>query len=213
MNTRQYSAIQILSHGPVIPVIVINQLAQAVPLARALVAGGIPVLEITLRTSCALDAIRLIAEHVPEALVGAGTVINGQQLAEVTAAGAQFALSPGISDNLLQAAQVGSIPLIPGVSSASELMLGMEYGLQAFKFFPAEANGGTAALQAIAGPFPDVRFCPTGGISLANYRQYLALDNVLCVGGSWLTPAAALANDDYAAITQLARAALEGAAG
>lgn len=184
MNQWKTSAEQILTAGPVVPVIVINKLEHAVPLAKALVAGGVRVLEVTLRTACAMDAIRAIAQEVPEAIIGAGTVINPQQLREVTEAGAQFAISPGLTDELLNAATAGSIPLIPGISTVSELMLGMDYGLREFKFFPAEANGGVKALQAIGGPFPQVRFCPTGGISPDNYRSYLALKSVLCIGGS-----------------------------
>ena len=152
-----------------------------------------------------------IAVNQPEAIVGAGTVLNPQQLAEVTEVGAQFAISPGLTEPLLKAATEGTIPLIPGISTVSELMLGMDYGLKEFKFFPAEANGGVKALQAIAGPFSQVRFCPTGGISPANYRDYLALKSVLCIGGSWLVPADALEAGDYDRITKLAREAVEGA--
>ncbi|WP_067710167.1 MULTISPECIES: bifunctional 4-hydroxy-2-oxoglutarate aldolase/2-dehydro-3-deoxy-phosphogluconate aldolase [unclassified Erwinia] len=208
MKNWKTSAETILTAGPVVPVIVLNKLEHAVPMARALVAGGVRVLEVTLRTSCALEAIRAIAQEVPEAIVGAGTVINPQQLRQVTEAGAQFAISPGLTPALLDAACAGSIPLIPGISTVSELMLGMDYGLREFKFFPAEANGGVKALQAIAGPFPQVRFCPTGGISPANYRDYLALKSVLCIGGSWLVPASALESGDYARITTLAREAV-----
>lgn len=211
MKNWKTSAEQILTAGPVVPVIVINKLEHAVPMAKALVAGGIRVLELTLRTDCAVEAIRLIAQEVPDAIVGAGTVTNPQQLAEVTAAGAQFAISPGLTEPLLKAATEGTIPLIPGISTVSELMLGMDYGLREFKFFPAEANGGVKALQAIAGPFGKIRFCPTGGISLKNYREYLALKSVLCVGGSWLVPADALENGDYDRITALAREAVAGA--
>jgi 2-dehydro-3-deoxyphosphogluconate aldolase/(4S)-4-hydroxy-2-oxoglutarate aldolase len=213
MKNWQIRAEQILTAGPVVPVIVINQLAQAVPLAKALVAGGVRVLEVTLRTACALEAIRAIAREVPEAIIGAGTVINLQQLHDVTEAGAQFAISPGLTASLLNAATAGSIPLIPGISTVSELMLGMDHGLREFKFFPAEANGGVKALQAIGGPFPQIRFCPTGGITLSNYRDYLALKSVLCVGGSWLVPADALDRGDYARISQLAREAVAGAVG
>jgi len=138
-------------------------------------------------------------------------VLNAQQLQDVTDAGAQFAISPGLTDELLAAATAGSIPLIPGISTVSELMLGLDHGLREFKFFPAEANGGVKALQAIGGPFPQVRFCPTGGISLANYRDYLALKSVLCIGGSWLVPADALESGDYDRITALAREAVAGA--
>ncbi|OTA18993.1 ketohydroxyglutarate aldolase [Xenorhabdus beddingii] len=211
MNNWKTTAENILTDGPVVPVIVINEIEHAVPLAKALVAGGIRVLEVTLRTECALEAIRLIAKEVPEAIIGAGTVINPEQLAAVTEAGAQFAISPGLTDALLKSAISGSIPLIPGISTVSELMLGMSYGLKCFKFFPAEANGGVKALKAIAGPFPQVRFCPTGGISPENYRDYLALESVLCIGGSWLVSGEALRKGDYAQITELTRTAIAGA--
>lgn len=212
MNDQMLSAQSVLNAGPVVPVIVIRELHQAVPLARALVAGGIRVLEVTLRTECAIEAIRAIAEEVPEAIVGAGTVINPEQLKAVTDAGAQFAISPGLTESLLQAADQGSIPLIPGIATVSELMAGMAYGLKNFKFFPAEANGGVKALKAICGPFPDIRFCPTGGISLNNYRDYLALSSVACVGGSWLVPEDALRDGDYDRITALAAQAVAGTA-
>ncbi|HDN2513478.1 MULTISPECIES: bifunctional 4-hydroxy-2-oxoglutarate aldolase/2-dehydro-3-deoxy-phosphogluconate aldolase [Providencia] len=210
MNNWKTSAEAILKQGPVVPVIVIKKLEQAVPLAKALIDGGINVLEVTLRTECAIDAIRLIAQEVPEAIVGAGTVINAKQLMEVSQAGAQFAISPGLTEELLAAAVQGNIPLIPGISTVSELMLGMNYGLKEFKFFPAEANGGVKALKAITGPFSQVKFCPTGGISLTNYRDYLALDNVLCIGGSWLVPEDALNSGNYEKITQLAQDAIQG---
>ncbi len=210
MNHWNTSAESVLKSGPVVPVIVINHIEEAVPVAKALVAGGVKVLEVTLRTDCAIEAIRRIAKEVPEAIVGAGTVINPQQLAQVTEAGAQFAISPGLTDALLKAA-AGSIPLIPGISTVSELMLGMSYGLNEFKFFPAEANGGVKALKAIAGPFSQVRFCPTGGISPENYRNYLALESVLCIGGSWLVPSDAVKAGDYQRITELAKEAVAGA--
>ena len=211
MKNWKTTAEAILTTGPVVPVIVVNKLEHAVPMAKALVAGGVRVLEVTLRTDCAMDAIRAIAKEVPDAIVGAGTVTNAQQLKEVTDAGAQFAISPGLTDELLKAATAGTIPLIPGISSVSELMLGMQHGLKEFKFFPAEANGGVKALQAIAGPFSHIRFCPTGGFSPANYRDYLALKSVLCIGGFWLVPADALESGDYDRITKLAREAVEGA--
>ncbi|MDX6914611.1 bifunctional 4-hydroxy-2-oxoglutarate aldolase/2-dehydro-3-deoxy-phosphogluconate aldolase [Pectobacterium colocasium] len=211
MKNWKTSAEQILTTGPVVPVIVVNKLEHAVPMAKALVAGGVRVLELTLRTDCAIDAIRAIAKEVPEAIVGAGTVTNPEQLAAVVEAGAQFAISPGLTEPLLKAATAGNIPLIPGISTVSELMLGMDYGLREFKFFPAEANGGVKALQAIAGPFAQIRFCPTGGITPNNYRDYLALKSVLCVGGSWLVPNDALESGDYARITELAREAVAGA--
>ncbi|KOC86926.1 bifunctional 4-hydroxy-2-oxoglutarate aldolase/2-dehydro-3-deoxy-phosphogluconate aldolase, partial [Winslowiella iniecta] len=181
MKNWKTSAEQILTTGPVVPVIVVNKLEHAVPMAKALVAGGVRVLEVTLRTPVAMDALRAIINEVPEAIVGAGTVLNTQQLAEVTEAGAQFVISPGLTDSLVKAAVEGPIPLIPGISTVSELMTGMDHGLREFKFFPAEANGGVNALQAIGGPFPQVRFCPTGGITPGNYRDYLALKSVLCI--------------------------------
>jgi len=211
MKNWKISAEQVLSTGPVVPVIVVNQPEHAVPMAKALVAGGIRVLEVTLRTPVAMDALRAIIREVPEAIVGAGTVINTQQLKEVTDAGAQFVISPGLTESLLRAATEGPVPLIPGISTVSELMMGMHHGLREFKFFPAEANGGVRALSALAGPFPQVRFCPTGGISPANYRDYLALKSVLCIGGSWLVPDDALQQGDWARITQLARDAIAGA--
>ncbi|MEW5289103.1 bifunctional 4-hydroxy-2-oxoglutarate aldolase/2-dehydro-3-deoxy-phosphogluconate aldolase [Erwinia papayae] len=212
MSNWKISAEQILTTGPVVPVIVVNKLEHAVPMAKALVAGGVKVLEVTLRTACAMEAIRAMVNEVPEAIVGAGTVLNAEQLKAVTDAGVQFAISPGLTEPLLKAAVAGSVPLIPGISTVSELMSGMDYGLREFKFFPAEANGGVKALQAIGGPFPQVRFCPTGGISPANYRDYLALKSVLCIGGSWLVPADALEAGDYERITRLAKEAVAGAA-
>ena len=200
---------EILGQGPVVPVMVIHQLEQAVPLARALLAGGIRVLEITLRTPVAMEAIRTISREVEGVVVGAGTVTSGEELTEVAAAGAVFAISPGLTVKLLDAANQGSIPLIPGISTVSELMIGMECGYSHFKFFPAEAAGGVKMLKAIAGPFPQALFCPTGGISPANYRDYLTLPNVLCIGGSWLAPQEAMDKGDWARITQLARKAIE----
>ncbi|KAA6051002.1 keto-deoxy-phosphogluconate aldolase [Pantoea sp. ICBG 1758] len=211
MKNWKISAEQVLSTGPVVPVIVVKQPEHAVPMAKALVAGGIRVLEVTLRTPVAMDALRAIIREVPEAIVGAGTVINTQQLKEVTDAGAQFVISPGLTESLLRAATEGPVPLIPGISTVSELMMGMDHGLREFKFFPAEASGGVKALSALAGPFPQVRFCPTGGISPANYRDYLALKSVLCIGGSWLVPDEALQQGDWERITQLAREAIAGA--
>ncbi len=197
----------ILSAGAVIPVMAIRDLSLAVDLARALVAGGIPTLEITLRTPAALDAIRLIKQEVPDAIVGAGTVINAEQLKAVADAGAQFAISPGFNVKLGEAALNSSIPLIPGIATAGELMLALEYGLDTCKLFPAEAIGGQALLKSLYGPFPQVKFCPTGGITPAGAPEYLKLPNVLCVGGSWLTPDTAVQNRDWHAITRLAREA------
>jgi 2-dehydro-3-deoxyphosphogluconate aldolase/(4S)-4-hydroxy-2-oxoglutarate aldolase len=202
------SALDVLQSGPVIPVIVINDLNHAVPLAKALLAGGVKVLEVTLRTPVAIEAIRKIAEEVPQAVVGAGTVATEEDLQAVAKAGGVFAISPGLTPTLLHAAIHGPIALIPGIASASELMLGMEYGLTEFKFFPAEAAGGVNLLKSISGPFPQVHFCPTGGISPANYKEYLRLKNVICVGGSWLAPVDAMEQGDWQKITNLAQMAI-----
>lgn len=200
---------EIMRQGPVIPVMVIKKLEQAVPLARALVAGGIHVLEITLRTPVAMDAILSIRREVAGAIVGAGTVTRGEELAEIAEAGAVFAISPGLTAELLEAANQGPIPLIPGIATVSELMAGMALGYSHFKFFPAEAAGGVKMLQAFAGPFPQVTFCPTGGITSANYREYLGLKNVACIGGSWVAPQEAIGRGDWARITELTREAVE----
>jgi 2-dehydro-3-deoxyphosphogluconate aldolase/(4S)-4-hydroxy-2-oxoglutarate aldolase len=199
---------EILRQGPVVPVLVVQKLEQAVPLARALVAGGIRVLEITLRTPAAVEAIRAIAREVPEAIVGAGTVTRGEELETVAEAGAVFAISPGLTPELLAAANRGPIPLIPGIATVSELMTGLARGYDHFKFFPAGPAGGVKMLQAFAGPFPRVTFCPTGGISAENYREYLALPTVACVGGSWVAPQGAIDAGDWARITALAREAV-----
>jgi 2-dehydro-3-deoxyphosphogluconate aldolase/(4S)-4-hydroxy-2-oxoglutarate aldolase len=200
----------VLHASPVMPVMVIADLENAVPLAKALVAGGICVLEITLRTPVALEAIKEISQTVEGAIVGAGTIITPTQLQAAAEAGAVFAISPGLTPTLLTAAQNSTIALIPGISSLSELMLGMEYGLDHFKFFPAENAGGVSMLKAIAGPIPQATFCPTGGISLANYNDYLALSNVACVGGSWLAPSEIIKNKQWDKVTELARQAVEG---
>jgi 2-dehydro-3-deoxyphosphogluconate aldolase/(4S)-4-hydroxy-2-oxoglutarate aldolase len=191
------------------PVMVIQNLDDAVPLAKALVAGGIRVLEITLRTPVALEAIKLISQQVPDAIVGAGTIINPEQLQAAEDAGAVFAISPGLTPTLLAAAKKGDIALIPGIASLSELMLGIEFGLDHFKFFPAEAAGGVPMLKAIAGPIPQATFCPTGGISPENYNSYLQLANVACVGGSWLAPADAVKAKNWDKVTELARLAID----
>ena len=208
INNWKLPALDVLQISPVIPVIVIHNLDHAVPLAKALVAGGIRVLEVTLRTRVAIEAIKMIAEKVPDAIVGAGTVVSEDDLNAVADAGGMFTISPGLTPKLLIAALRGSIPLIPGISSASELMFGMEYGLREFKFFPAEAAGGVKMIQSVGGPFPQATFCPTGGISPDNYKDYLQLKNVACVGGSWLVPAQALEQGDYQVITGLARKAV-----
>jgi 2-dehydro-3-deoxyphosphogluconate aldolase/(4S)-4-hydroxy-2-oxoglutarate aldolase len=202
----------ILNACPVMPVMVIQNLEDAVPLAKALVAGGITVLEITLRTPIALDAVRLISQEVKDAIVGAGTITTPEQLKAAEEAGAVFAISPGLTPRLLAAANQGNIALIPGISTLSELMLGMEYGLDHFKFFPAEAAGGIPMLKSIAGPIPKVTFCPTGGISPENCNNYLQLSNVACVGGSWLAPVDVVKAKNWAKVTELAKQAVERAA-
>ena len=194
----------ILRAAPVVPVLAIDDLDDAVPLARALVDAGLPVLEVTLRTPVALDAIRRMRD-VPGAIVGAGTVLTARDLAAVEAAGATFAISPGATDALYAAAKSSAIPFLPGIATASELMRGLEHGWTRFKFFPAEASGGIAALKGFSGPFPQVKFCPTGGIDAAKAPTYRALPNVLTVGGSWMVPGDALKAKDWARIALLAR--------
>ena len=190
--------------APVIPVLAIDRIEDALPLCRALADNGLPVLEITLRTACALDAIALVARELPHACVGAGTVLSATDLANVSDAGARFAISPGATDALFDAAKASRTPLIPGIATASELMRGMEHGWRRFKFFPAESSGGVAALKGFGGPLPMARFCPTGGIDAAKAPAYLALPNVACVGGSWMIPADAVKAGDWARIGALA---------
>ena len=194
----------ILRRAPALPVLAIADIDDAVPLARALVAGGLPVLEVTLRTRCALDAIARIAREVPDAIVGAGTVLSGSDMQAVRDAGATFAIAPGATDALYAAARDVGMAFIPAIATASELMRGLEHGHRVFKFFPAEASGGVAALKSFAGPFAQARFCPTGGIDATSAPRYLALPNVLTVGGSWMVPADALAARDWERIEQLA---------
>jgi 2-dehydro-3-deoxyphosphogluconate aldolase/(4S)-4-hydroxy-2-oxoglutarate aldolase len=201
----------VLNAGPVMPVMVIQDIDDAVPLAKALVAGGIRVLEITLRTPIALAAINRIRNEVKDAIVGVGTVANPDQLLAAEEAGAVFAISPGLTPALLEAAKTSNIALIPGIATLSELMMGMDIGLDYFKFFPAEAAGGIPMLKAIAGPFPNITFCPTGGISPDNYRAYLKLQNVACVGGSWLAPQQVVNEKNWDKVTELAKAAIENA--
>lgn len=204
-RTRVVDAL--LARAPVLPVIAIRRIEDAVPLARALVAGGLPVLEVTLRSSIALDAIATLVREVPDAIVGAGTVLDEDDLDNVTRAGARFSISPGGTEALYAAASRATIAHLPAVATASELMRGMEHGHRRFKFFPAESSGGVAALKSLAGPFPQVRFCPTGGIDATSAPRYLALDNVITVGGSWMVPGDALAARDWARIEALAREA------
>jgi len=197
----------LLGLSPVIPVLVIEDEAAAVPLARALAAGGVRALEVTLRTPAALPAIRAIADAVPEATVGAGTVLNAKDLEAAAKAGARFIVSPGLTDPLAEAARAALLPFLPGVATAGEIMRGLDLGLRRFKFFPAETSGGAAAVAAFAGPFPDIRFCPTGGLTPANAPAYLSLPNVACIGGSWLAPKDAVRAGDWGRIEDLARAA------
>ena len=197
----------VLAASPVMPVIVLEEVAHAVPLARALVAGGIRVLEVTLRTPVALDCMRAIAAEVPEALLGAGTVLSAADLDAAAKAGAVFAISPGASPALLQAARTSPIPFLPAVMTPSDVITAMDAGFDTFKLFPAAQAGGMAMLKAMGGPFPQARFCPTGGIDAASAPAFLALPNVACVGGSWLCPAELVRAGDWDAITALARAA------
>jgi len=193
--------------GPVIPVIVLQRLEHAVPMARALVAGGVRVLEVTLRTPVALACMEAIAREVPEAIVGAGTLRTVADVRAARDAGCQFGVSPGYTDQIGAACRDAALPLLPGVATASEVMAANADGLGFLKFFPATAGGGTGLLRALAGPFPDVVFCPTGGITAETAPQFLALPNVKVCGGSWLTPADAMDNGDWARITRLAREA------
>ncbi|WP_405912140.1 bifunctional 4-hydroxy-2-oxoglutarate aldolase/2-dehydro-3-deoxy-phosphogluconate aldolase [Streptomyces sp. NBC_00963] len=197
----------VLDLAPVVPVVVIDDAADAVPLARALVSGGLPAIEVTLRTPAALDSIRAIAAEVPEAVVGAGTVISPDGVAQAVAAGSRFLVSPGWSDRLLGAMTESGVPFLPGVSTTSEVVELLERGITDMKFFPAEAAGGTAYLKSLGGPLPQARFCPTGGISLASAPSYLALPNVACVGGTWMLPADAVAARDWDRVELLARGA------
>jgi 2-dehydro-3-deoxyphosphogluconate aldolase/(4S)-4-hydroxy-2-oxoglutarate aldolase len=196
---------ELMRRSPVIPVLTVHHVADAHPLAEALVAGGLPVLEVTLRTPTALDVIREMTQ-VPGAVVGAGTVLNERDLDAAMAAGAAFAVSPGLTESLAKAALARNLPFLPGISTASDIMRGLDLGLDRFKFFPAVPSGGIPVLKALAGPFHQCRFCPTGGITADTAAQWLALDAVLCVGGSWLVNSGPL---DTAAIKERARAAAD----
>ena len=198
---------ELASHGPVIPVIVLQRVQDAVPMAQALLAGGVRVLEVTLRSEVALACIAAIAEAVPEAIVGAGTVRSAADAQAALDAGSRFAVSPGYTAEIGAACRRIGLPLLPGVATASEVMAANADGLNFLKFFPAQQAGGIGMLKALGGPFPDVVFCPTGGITLETAPQFLALPNVKVCGGSWLTPADAVAAGDWARITQLARQA------
>lgn len=198
--------VEVLRKAPVVPVVVIEDVRDAVPLSRALLAGGLPVIEVTLRTDAALEAIQLIANEVADAIIGAGTVLSPSQFDAVVNAGARFAISPGATNTMYAHAQAhrSMLAYLPGVASASEVMQGLEAGFDCFKLFPAEAVGGVPLLKSLAGPFPQARFCPTGGIHAGNAVQYLQLPNVLTAGGSWMVPLDAIQSQDWARIERLA---------
>ena len=191
----------------IVPVIVIKELRHAVPLAKALVEGGLNILEVTMRTPVALDAIRAIAADVKGAIVGAGTVTNAQQFAAAAAAGSQFVVSPGLTEEVAHASREHNVPILPGIASASDIMRGLSLGLDFFKFFPAETIGGVPGIKALGGPFPQVSFCPTGGISPKNLASYLSLPNVVCAGGSWMVPSDLNEADAFARAAVMAREA------
>lgn len=198
--------LSLADHGPVIPVIVLQRVEEAVPLAEALLAGGVKVLEVTLRTPVALRCIEAIAKALPEAIVGAGTLRLPEDAAQAVAAGARFGVSPGYTSAMGAACRAAGLPLLPGVATGSEVMTAMADGLRFLKFFPAESAGGVPMIKALGGPFPELRFCPTGGLTPENAHRYLSLANVPVCGGSWLTPADAVAAGDWARITALAKA-------
>lgn len=204
MGEKTDTLLSILKLQPVVPVLVIDDASKAVPLARALVAGGLKAIEITLRTPAALEAIRAVADEVEGAVPGAGTVLNARQWDEAVAAGSQFIVSPGTTQELLDAARASDVPLLPGAATPSEVMALREEGYALMKFFPAEQAGGAAYLKALASPLAGIKFCPTGGISIANARDYLSLPNVICVGGSWVAPKDLVEKSDWAGITRLA---------
>lgn len=205
--SKKLSAEDVLNLSPVMPVVVIDDAAHAEPLARVLLASGISTIEVTLRTPAALDAIRAIGDAAPEMIVGAGTVLSLDDLEAAIDAGARYALSPGGTPKLLKAARNAKIPFIPGVATSSEIMRGLDLGYSCFKFFPAEQLGGVAAIKAQAGPLPAARFCPTGSITVEKAPAYLALDNVLCVGGSWVAPAEMIRAENWASIEATAKLA------
>ncbi len=199
---------EILRLSPIIPVVSISEADEAPNLARALISGGIGILEITLRTDSALDAIRLTAMHEKEAVVGAGSVLSDEDLKRVIDAGAKFAVSPGATPSLLEAAKKMDFPLLPGVATASEIMVGLKYGYDSFKLYPAVHVGGIGALKSYAGPFQSVKFCPTGGIDAKNAKEFLSLENVVCVGGSWISPRRLVDAKEYDKISAIAKASL-----
>jgi 2-dehydro-3-deoxyphosphogluconate aldolase / (4S)-4-hydroxy-2-oxoglutarate aldolase len=209
MKAKQEKLAALFGQATVIPVLTIERLEYAVPLARALVAGGVRVLEVTLRTPVAIEAARAIMAEVPDAIVGIGTILNADDLARAEDIGAQFGVSPGTTPELLSAAAASSVPLAPGIATASELMQALAHGFDLVKFFPAEQSGGIKALRALAGPFPDMRFCPTGGIGEANAAAWLAEPNVVAVGGSWLCPAADIKSGNWSGITAICQRAMK----
>jgi 2-dehydro-3-deoxyphosphogluconate aldolase / (4S)-4-hydroxy-2-oxoglutarate aldolase len=209
MTVKQEKLATLFTQATIIPVLTIERVEDAVPLARALVAGGVRVLEVTLRTPVAIEAAKAIMAHVPEAIVGIGTILNGDDLARAEDVGAQFGISPGATPELLKAAAASGLPFAPGIATASELMLALSHGFNLVKFFPAEQSGGIKALRALAGPFPDARFCPTGGIGEANAAAWLAEPNVVAVGGSWLCPAADVRSGNWAGITAMCQQAMK----
>ncbi|MDE2417834.1 MAG: bifunctional 4-hydroxy-2-oxoglutarate aldolase/2-dehydro-3-deoxy-phosphogluconate aldolase [Burkholderiales bacterium] len=204
-TSSQWTALQVMQDAPVIPVIVLNEVAHAVPMARALVAGGVRMLEVTLRTPQALACIEAIARAVPQAVVGAGTVRSKADVQAASMAGAKFAVSPGYTNAVGQACRDAGLALLPGVATGSEIMMAAEAGFTELKFFPAMQAGGPAMLKAWSGPFFDVKFCPTGGVTLQNAPDFLALPNVVCVGGSWIVPADAMVRGEWDKIMQLAK--------
>ncbi|QTF91969.1 bifunctional 4-hydroxy-2-oxoglutarate aldolase/2-dehydro-3-deoxy-phosphogluconate aldolase [Halomonas sp. BM-2019] len=208
-STRTTEIDSICLKAEVIPVIAIERIEDAVPLAQALYDGGLTVLEITLRTDCALEAIKRIREALPKASIGVGTVLTPAQYRQAEQVGADFVVTPGTTEALYRYGVESPVPMLPGVATVSELMTGWQYGYRRFKFFPAEASGGVKALKAFGGPISEARFCPTGGITLENAEDYLALKNVMCVGGSWLTPKSLVAAEDWNGIRQLAKEAAE----
>lgn len=207
MHSKSEALLSLLKGQKVIPVVMIDDVAHAVPLARALARGGLPMIEITLRTSAAIEAIRRVAGEVKEAVVGAGTILDARQFEEAAKAGSRFIVSPGLTRDLLAAADDSAVPLLPGAITPAEIMLAREAGLDFLKFFPAEQAGGVSFLKALASPFAGIRFCPTGGINVRNVVEYLALPNVACIGGSWVTPSDLVKAGRWDTIEMLAREA------
>ncbi|QRM53144.1 2-dehydro-3-deoxy-phosphogluconate aldolase [Sinorhizobium sp. BG8] len=204
MREKNEKLLSVLKLQPVVPVLIIEDAKTAVPLARALVAGGLKAIEITLRTPAALDAIRAVADEVEGAVPGAGTILNAAQFEQAVTAGSQFIVSPGSTPSLLDAAEDFEVPLLPGAATASEVMALRDEGYEVLKFFPAEQAGGASYLKSLASPLAGTLFCPTGGISLSNAKDYLSLPNIVCVGGSWVAPKELIVKGDWAGITKLA---------